>query len=277
MKTQSLSVKRRPSRKGAVRTLMANVARNRKRHRASTSADPRDFEGDVPNVGVARALVVILSIHVVAIAGIFIHSRWIDVGGKAESATEAAVLVEPKPLGAIGTGDPDAGLDLPKISSGDSLYTVGAGDTYETIAGRFRIEEDRLRVLNDNLPLRPGRVLKVPAQKITAVEPPELAELRDGRPVVEDSAAGLPDLPGMIPTKAARALDAGAAPEPTPSPSAASGGSGRVHVVRSGETPWAIAQKHGVTVDALMKANGINDPRRLRIDMTLKIPQSSTP
>ena len=266
---QRLSVKRRPSRKGAVRTLMANVARNRKRHRAATSAEPRDFEGDVPNVGVARALVVILSIHVVAIAGIFVHSRWIDRGEEAAASTEEAVLVAPKPLGAIGTADPDTGLDLPKISSGDSLYTVGTGDTYEEIAGRFGLEETELRLANDNHPLRTGRVLKIPPKKITAVEPPELAELREGRPV-NDEPVGLPDQPEMIPTQAARALDATPASKPAPVTTASA--SGRSHVVRSGETPWAIAQKYGVSVDALMKANAIDDPRRLKVDMTLKIP-----
>ena len=71
MKLSSLTVKRRPVTKGAFRTYFANVVRS-KRHRASTAAAPvPEVEGDVPNLGIARALVVILVIHVVAIAGIF--------------------------------------------------------------------------------------------------------------------------------------------------------------------------------------------------------------
>lgn len=45
-----------------------------------------------------------------------------------------------------------------------------------------------------------------------------------------------------------------------------------VHAVRSGETIGAIAQRHGVSERALMQANGIADPRRIRVGQQLKIP-----
>ncbi|MDB6079999.1 MAG: hypothetical protein JWO82_3746, partial [Akkermansiaceae bacterium] len=90
MKHPSLPVKRRSVKKGALSTLFVNVVR--KRHRASTSSAPAmpEMEGDVPNVGVARALVVILAIHVVAIAGIFIHSRYFEP--KTDSSTAGSKL-----------------------------------------------------------------------------------------------------------------------------------------------------------------------------------------
>ena len=79
MKLPSLTVKRRPVKKGAFRTYFANIVRSKK-HRASTATMPAvpEVDGDVPNLGIARALVVILIIHVVAIAGIFAHSHWFE-------------------------------------------------------------------------------------------------------------------------------------------------------------------------------------------------------
>jgi membrane-bound lytic murein transglycosylase D len=52
----------------------------------------------------------------------------------------------------------------------------------------------------------------------------------------------------------------------------AAAGAARTYRVRSGETLGHIAQRHGVTVAALRKANGNVDPRRLRVGQTLRIP-----
>jgi LysM repeat protein len=46
----------------------------------------------------------------------------------------------------------------------------------------------------------------------------------------------------------------------------------RTHVVQSGETPFAIARKYRVKLDALMNANPGLDPRRLRVGQTLYVP-----
>ncbi len=44
-----------------------------------------------------------------------------------------------------------------------------------------------------------------------------------------------------------------------------------VHVVQQGETLYAIAQRYGVTVNALMATNGIRDARNLRVGQHLRI------
>ena len=67
MMNQRMTVKRRPVKKRGAKTLFANVARKKKRHRAATTASSADFEGDVPNLGIARGLLVILLILVDAI------------------------------------------------------------------------------------------------------------------------------------------------------------------------------------------------------------------
>lgn len=62
------------------------------------------------------------------------------------------------------------------------------------------------------------------------------------------------------------------APAPAPSPS--------IYQVQAGETLSQIAQEHGTTVDAIVQANGIQDPNLIRIGQELLIPaapKSSAP
>lgn len=59
---------------------------------------------------------------------------------------------------------------------------------------------------------------------------------------------------------------------PAPSSTVAPPPAPRTHTVQPGETPYTIARKHGVKLDALMAANpGIN-PKRLAVGQKLNIP-----
>jgi LysM repeat protein len=55
-------------------------------------------------------------------------------------------------------------------------------------------------------------------------------------------------------------------PEPTPTAEPVT------YVVQQGDYPGLIASKFGISVEALMEANGITDPRRLSIGQVLVIP-----
>jgi len=46
-----------------------------------------------------------------------------------------------------------------------------------------------------------------------------------------------------------------------------------LHVVQAGDTPGAIARRYGSTVEAILAANGIRNPRALRIGQTLVVPR----
>ncbi len=62
-------------------------------------------------------------------------------------------------------------------------------------------------------------------------------------------------------------------PLPSPTPTATPTPEGaRIHVVKSGETLFSIAQRYGVTLAALSQANGIMDPTILRVGQQLVIP-----
>lgn len=268
MKFQSMPVKRRSVKKGAFRTLFANVANRKKKQRAATATmSAGDIEGDVPNLGVARALMVILVIHVVAIAGIFFHSHWLD--GREDGA--AALADKPKEAEVSAAVIEDE--NMPKIRSGDSIYTVGSGETYEIIANRFGVEENDLRIANANTPLRAGKYLRIPPKKIVAVEPAEITAVRES----ENRAAPGPVLevqePALVETEAAARADARPVVARPAAEASAPSSSTRSYVVKPGDTFWAIASRHGCSVDAVMKANKISDPRRLRVGMSLTIPE----
>lgn len=267
MKTTRLQTKRMAPRGSLFRRLQASTSR---RHRvaASGTAEGVELQGDVPNVGVARALLIILVLHLVAIAGIFVHNRYFD----GEQAANAAPRVAPP---VVAGGD-----KLPKLADQDPSHVIVTGDTYESVAREYGVELDDLRRANDNMVLRAGRILCIPPRRIVAVEPAELAERReaarmDGRGEVGGQAGGGSGAATGEAPKAAllvRAerpvLQAGmAGPGVMPEAGAAS------YKVKPGDSLWRIANRHGLTPERLMQANGIKDPRRLPAGMELKIPK----
>lgn len=50
---------------------------------------------------------------------------------------------------------------------------------------------------------------------------------------------------------------------------------GTTHRVRRGESPGSIARRYGVSVRTLMRANGIRNPRQLKVNTTLRIPRKT--
>jgi LysM repeat protein len=250
-----LETKRRPVGRFGFFRLHARVGRHQ-RVAAAESAD--DGPGALPNVGVARALIIILGLHVLAIAGIFVHNHYFDRAGSDAGATEVQP-VAPTP--------PPAAAE-PKIAAGEFAYVVVPGDDYAKVAAGHGVQEEDLRVANLNVPLRPGRILRIPPHQAAAVEPPELAQRRAAgagdaalepvlvRPAVRPESPGLP-------------AEATAPPPPKAIRVAARGES---YQVRPGDTVWRISTRFKVGQEELMKANGIDKPSKLRAGMKLTIP-----
>jgi phage tail protein X len=83
-------------------------------------------------------------------------------------------------------------------------------------------------------------------------------------PTLQPPSSGASPPPAIVPS-----------PSPTPEIGAQPPGSppGRIHVVEGGDTLNRIAQRYGVTVDAIMQANGFTERNRiLRIGERLVIP-----
>ena len=76
MKNNRIQTKRDAGKKSGFRLLHART-KGRRRQRA-VAATPEDLGADVPNVGIGRALIVILVLHVVAIGAVFMHTKWTE-------------------------------------------------------------------------------------------------------------------------------------------------------------------------------------------------------
>ena len=296
MKFSDLSVKRRPAKKPVFRKLFANV--RRKQQNVAVAAPMPEMEGDVPNLGIARALVVILIIHIVAIAGIFAHSKWFE---KDNGSAKDAMVIEPaKPLR-------DAGESLPKIDKNDEPYQPKAGETYASIARDKGVSVEALREANLNVEIRPSRILRIPQRTIVALEPEELTRARNGSVVLENEADSMPNeeaapAPTAVPVndirnaemvetaaatkgtvikprvhretgaeQAAQTVSTQTPQKAVPAQKALPAAT-RSYTVKSGDTFYKIAKAYKTTPDVVMKTNGISDPRKLKPGMQLKVP-----
>ena len=54
-------------------------------------------------------------------------------------------------------------------------------------------------------------------------------------------------------------------------------GFGKTYVVQKGESPYTIAEKLKVDAAALLKLNGIDDPKKLKPGQTLHVPAATHP
>lgn len=275
MKFQTLPVKRRPVTKGIFRRLSA-VTRNRRQRAAAAPAAPAsEFDEEDGGSKISRALTIIFLIHIVAIGLIFFHQRFLD--GRAPEETAAAPKLQTAAEAALAAlPAPAPREDLPQLSSGEKPYIVRAGDNYTRIAAAQGVDEGELRLLNKHVDIRPGLILKIPARRIVAEEPPEVAAIRAQTPSDQDS--GLVEAVDVSNAPKARLVrPAGDAPgafraiEKSTAPAA----SGKSHTVKPGENIWRIANKYKVGQDALMQANNITDARKLRAGMNLVIPASN--
>ena len=289
MNRQSFQKKRR-SIGGTGLFVLHSKTRRHKKRRVAASAD---LGSEVPNLGVARALFVILVLHVAAIAAIFIHNRVNNSGvASAEKDTtqvSSAFATQPKAASAS--------------TKGEHFYFVATGDTYERIARLKNVDLNELRELNKNKGLGHGAILRIPANKLAAPVAvasvnPEPASGTEGSPVAPLNPVSAVERPDVAEaTTVEPAVDAGNQPQgasertgtpdagipvrvtPNRNPSVAvavpvsaeTAGS-ETYIVKTGDTPWGIARKHGVSVQDLLEANNIKDARKMRVSMKLRLP-----
>jgi LysM repeat protein len=81
--------------------------------------------------------------------------------------------------------------------------------------------------------------------------------------------------PGRVASLAIQPTPTPIAMEPTAAPGPSPTVVEQVYIVKAGDTPAAIADQFRVKVDDLLAANNIDDPRKLQVGQSLKIPPSS--
>lgn len=283
MKRQSFQKKRLPTGGGSLFVFHSRI-RRRKKQRVAASAD---LASEVPNLGVARALLVILVLHVAAIAAIFIHNRVTDddavaTGSGSKNAT-SDFATQPKEPATAAKG-------------GETFYFVSTGDTYDRIARLKSVDVQELRDLNNGKGLDPGAILRIPTNRIAPtaeaasgnLDPVPDASEPSVTPINQVAAVVKPSVTqsgveGAASSTVRVSRDQAAPPsrlqagDPVPAASRQvqaleQGSSARIYAVKSGDTAWRIAQQHDVSVQALLEANEIKDARRLQVNMKLRIP-----
>lgn len=266
------SLIRMPKRKPQVK-IQAAATRSR-RNVAEVPEEEYDEESE-PNMRLSHAFIVVLILHLVAVAGVFgfnaIKSRQTSLAKlEAEAAAAAANPVQAAAGNALADGLPEAigstparpqqeaGNVLPPVTApGESVYEVVAGDTLTRIASRQGTTVEQLMTANnlgDDAVIRVGQklIISAPGTAARASTPPVT-------PVVNSTP--------VAPSK----------PAPAPETSASSApvaGDGTYEVVQ-GDNPYSIAKKLGVSYQELLEVNGIDDPTKLQIGQKLKVPAAN--
>jgi len=245
------------------------------RRAASPMVADTQYDDDLePNMKLGRAFVVVLLLHVVTVAAIFAFNslksqRTPDPDLAGVSTEERAAPSELQP--ARTTLD-ENGREMPPVQpraedampgsspdgasqqiDGSIVHTLRSGETITTLAKQYGVSENALITANDlqNVAtLRVGMELTIPPVTRSAPVPDEVQQLLQPRGTT-------------------------AAPAAAGKRSSGSSGltsSGQTYTVQSGDNPYGIAREHGVSMDALLELNNIDDPRRLQIGQVLEIP-----
>jgi LysM repeat protein len=276
MKPHTLPVKRRPVTKGILRRLSA-VTGNRKQRVAAAAAPGIEMESEESGSKISRALTIIFLIHIVAIGLIFVHQRFLD-GRPSEASAVITKEATAKELPAAIMEPRKA--DLPRLSSGEKPYIVKPGDNYTRIAAAAEVDEGDLRLINQHVDIGPGLILKIPPKRIVAEEPPEVAAIRAQTSSLHDQdlvdAVDVSNAPKaqLVRPNPTRSASVGASEHSAAPLTSSAVTSGKSYVVQSGDSVFRIASRFKVNQTALMRANSISDPKKMKVGMKLVIPQT---
>ena len=292
-----IQIKRNKPASSHYRVLYAKTGRKRRLHAATTATVDQHagMGADVPGIGVGRALCVILILHVLAVAAIYIHSAFFadakvltaNEGQHALSEPAAALVVPVAPVAEKAVVKKKAAAKrVAQQPAHTGRHIVVTGDTYPRIARRCNVSETALRALNGGQALRAGIVLDLPAElSARPVDPKTAAAPKKSAPKASVAkkkesaiAAKAPDAKPAQAVKVTPAYDVSNAPkalveEPdAPAAAPAIQDSGKTYTIKRGDTLWGISSRFKVSRDHLLALNGIKDANKLYAGRNIKIP-----
>jgi LysM repeat protein len=134
-----------------------------------------------PSMKLSRALLIVLLLHVVAVAGIIafnaLKTRQSSLPLSSSPTTVGMAPVDTKPQTSPSNGPvtqkSGAKTQAPKVSESGKTYVVAKGDNPVTIAKKFKVPYDDLVALNhidDPRKLKIGQKLLIPAKSTKKTE-----------------------------------------------------------------------------------------------------------
>jgi LysM repeat protein len=253
---------RRPARRLVPRKTMHARA-------ASSREEVEDYESESePSMKLSQAFIVVLVLHVVAVAGIYGFNQL-----KEKPARPAAAKADPPEAAATAAvtekkAETVAKAETPapsKSQESQATYTVVAGDTLKRIASKFKTSIESLEKANNLTStsiIKVGQTLVIGSSAKAAAPPAQAVESTA-------KAASTPAVVAKAPPVKPAAVQEKAEAQPLEKPQSTEEKS---YVVAKGDNPYSLAKKFNVTQAALMKANNIDDPKKLKIGQKLVIP-----
>ena len=220
------------------------------------------YYDEEPKTNLSSAFIVVLILHVVAVGGIYTFNSLRasrpqkKADTSANSAAPTATPLIPKTTPAT-TPAPEvaAQKSAPAPVSKTSVYHVQSGDTLTKIAVLHNVtvaDLEETNSLKTGGVLRAGQVLTIPAVKSASKPAAATAPA-----VVQDSR---------------KAAFLAAKTETAPTVAATANTTTRAYTVVKGDTPTSIAKKFNITSTDLLKLNKMDDPKKMQIGQTLKVP-----
>ncbi|MDB6173414.1 MAG: LysM/M23/M37 peptidase [Chthoniobacteraceae bacterium] len=237
----------------------------KKLHVAAASrrtAQPVEESYDEPQTNFSSAIIVVLILHLVAVGGIYAFQ-----GIKAHRKTQEVAAVAVEPAAAKPAASVVQQVETPPVSkspvskpppntkpevverapvapaaaispiTGVRVHHVKSGENLTRIAAMYNVSVGELEEVNGGAKsvatLRAGQVLNLPKSK------PAAAAVKKTETTPKAAAKPLP----------------------------------KTYVVAKGDIPEIIARKLGVNYQELLKLNNIEDPTKLQVGRTLKVPQ----
>ena len=172
-----------------------------------------------------------------------------------------------------------------RCPQGSFAYTIRPGDTLYLLAQRYNTTVEAIQRLNPGINpnnLQIGQVICIPGAPPTGCPSGFFYTIRAGDTLYLLSQrfgvsvdAIIRANPGINPNNlqiGQRICIPGAVPPPLPPCQ-----NGFYYTIRAGDTLYLLAQRFGVSVDAIIRANPGIDPNNLRIGQTICIPRPVTP
>ncbi len=214
------------------------------------------YYDDEPKTNLSSAFIVVLVLHVVAVGGIYaFNSLRASRGPVSKAPAESTASAVGTPLAGNKANAATPELEAKGSSaplSKTNVYHVQPGDTLTKIATLHGVSVADLEEVNNiktGVILRPNQILTIPTAKTAAK--PAVA------PVVPDSRKA-----AFLETKTPS----------TPEVAATANPASRTYTVAKGDTPTSIAKKFNTTATDLLKLNKIDDPKKMQIGLSLKVP-----